>query len=51
MTGKARRGGDFLKRTGVIAANEQMVFFVMAAVEDAGLEVVAVWWGDVRVGG
>lgn len=50
MTGKARGEGAF-ERTGVIAADEEVVFVVMAAVERAGLEVVAAWWGDVRVGG
>ena len=45
------KGGGAFERTGVIAADEEVVFVVMAAVERAGLEVVAAWWGDVRVGG
>ena len=42
-------GGFFLKRTGVIAADVEVVFIGIAVVEDAGFEVVAGWWGGCRV--
>ena len=52
VTGRRRgKGVGGFKRTGVIAADEEVVFVVMAAFEDTGLEVVAAWWGDVRVDG
>ena len=39
------------KRTGVVAADVEVVFIGVAIVEDAGLEVVTTWWGDCCVGG
>lgn len=39
------------ERTGVVAADVEVIFIGIAIAEDAGFEVVAGGWGDCRVGG
>lgn len=43
--------GNGFKRTGVIAADVEVVFVGVAVIQDDGLEVVAAWWGECCVGG
>ena len=38
-------------RTGVIAANIEMVFIGVAIADYAGSEVVAAWWSEGCIGG